>query len=123
MYGVTPRGRWWHPRAGRQWEDAGARAGAARGGLLGRGRAAAPGRLSPGGGEIVRAPRLSLAATYLIVLGIMLTTAPLGFRRRYPVGAFGVIMAAVLATNGHTSTVTFAAVLFAAYSAIVYSRY
>jgi signal transduction histidine kinase len=78
---------------------------------------------SSGGGEIVLAPRLSLAATYLLVLGIMLTTAPLGFRRRYPVGAFTVIMAAVLATNGHTSTVTFAAVLFAAYSAIVYSRY
>jgi signal transduction histidine kinase len=78
---------------------------------------------SSGGGEIVLAPRLSLAATYLLVLGIMLTTAPLGFRRRYPVGAFTVIMAAVLATNGHTSTVTFAAVLFAAYSAIVYSRH
>jgi signal transduction histidine kinase len=78
---------------------------------------------SSGGGEIVLAPRLSLAATYLLLLGIMLTTAPLGFRRRYPVGAFGVIVAAVFATSGHTSTVMFAAVLFAAYSAIVYSRY
>jgi signal transduction histidine kinase len=78
---------------------------------------------SSGGGEIVLAPRLSLAATYLLLLGIMLTTAPLGFRRRYPVGAFGVIVAAVFATSGHTSTVMFAAVLFAAYSAIVYSRH
>jgi signal transduction histidine kinase len=78
---------------------------------------------SSGGGEIVLAPPLSLAATYLLLLGIMLTTAPLGFRRRYPVGAFGVIVAAVFATSGHTSTVMFAAVLFAAYSAIVYSRH
>ncbi len=78
---------------------------------------------APNGGEIVMAPRLSLAATYFLVLGIMLTTAPLAFRRRYPVGAFGVIMAAVLATNGHTSTVIFVAVLFAAYSAILYSPY
>ncbi len=77
----------------------------------------------PTGGEILTVGRPSLAATYFIVLGVMLTTAPLAFRRRYPVGAFCVIMAAVLATNGHTTTVTFAAVLFAAYSAIVYSRY
>ena len=42
------------------------------------------------------APRPSLAVTYFIVLGVMLTTAPLAFRRRYPVGAFCVIMAAVL---------------------------
>jgi signal transduction histidine kinase len=78
---------------------------------------------APGGGEIVIAPRPSLAATYLLVLGVMLTTAPLGFRRRYPVGAFCAMIAAVLATNGHTSAVMFAAVLFAAYSAILYSRY
>jgi signal transduction histidine kinase len=78
---------------------------------------------SPGGGEIVMASRPSLAAAYFIVLGVMLTTAPLAFRRRYPAGAFGVIMAAVLATNGHATTVTFVAVLLAAYSAIVYSRY
>ena len=61
--------------------------------------------------------------TALIVLGIVLTTVPLAFRRRYPAASFGVIMAAVLATNGYTTTVTFAAVIFAAYSAVVYSRY
>ncbi len=59
----------------------------------------------------------------LVVLGIALTTAPLAFRRRYPAASFGVIMAAVLATHGYTTTVTFAAVIFAAYSAVVYSRY
>jgi signal transduction histidine kinase len=57
------------------------------------------------------------------VLGAMLTTAPLAFRRRYPAGTFCVIMVAVLATSGHSTTVTFAAVLFAAYSAILYSPY
>jgi signal transduction histidine kinase len=77
----------------------------------------------PAGGEIVTVAPLSPVSTYLIVLGAMLTTAPLAFRRRYPAGVFCAIMAAVLATNGHTTTVTFAAVLFAAYSAIVYSRY
>jgi signal transduction histidine kinase len=59
----------------------------------------------------------------LLVLGIVLTTAPLAFRRRYPATAFCVIMAATIATNGHTTTVTFAAVIFAAYSAVVYSRF
>ena len=53
----------------------------------------------------------------------MLTTAPLAFRRRYPAAAFGVIMAAVLATNRYTTTVAFVAVLGAAYSAILYSPY
>jgi signal transduction histidine kinase len=77
----------------------------------------------PTGGEIVLAGRPSLAIAYLIVLSAMLTTAPLAFRRRYPAGMFCVIIAAALATAGHTTTVTFAAVLFAAYSAIVYSPY
>ena len=75
----------------------------------------------PGGGEILTAVRPSLAAAYFIVLGVMATTAPLAFRRRYPASVFCVIIAAVLATNGHSTAVTFAAVLFAAYSAIVYS--
>jgi signal transduction histidine kinase len=89
----------------------------------GRGDVAVHAVPGPTGGEIVTLGRPSLAATYFIVLGAMLTTAPLAFRRRYPAGAFCAIMVAVLATNGHASTVTFAAVLFAAYSAIVYSRY
>jgi signal transduction histidine kinase len=77
----------------------------------------------PAGGEIVLADRPSLVVTYLIVLSAMLTTAPLAFRRRYPAGAFCVVIVAALTTAGHTTTVTFAAVLFAAYSAIVYSHY
>ncbi|HEY2286285.1 MAG TPA: histidine kinase [Streptosporangiaceae bacterium] len=76
----------------------------------------------PRGGVIVT-PYTPLAVAYLIVLGAMLTTAPLAFRRRYPAGTFGVIMVAVLVTSDHVTTVTFAAVLFAAYSAILYSPY
>ena len=58
-----------------------------------------------------------------VVLGIALTTAPLAFRRRYPATAFGVIFAAVLVTHDHVTTITFAAVIFAAYSAVLYSRF
>jgi signal transduction histidine kinase len=76
----------------------------------------------PDGGMIVT-QYTPLAVAYLIVLGAMLTTAPLAFRRRYPAGMFCVIMVAVFATSDHVTTVTFAAVLFAAYSAILYSPY
>ena len=77
----------------------------------------------PAGSEIVLAGGPSLATAYVIVLGAMLTTAPLAFRRRYPAGVFCMVMGAVFATSGHSTTVTFAAVLFAAYSAILYSPY
>ncbi len=60
---------------------------------------------------------------FFVVLGIALTTAPLAFRRRYPATSFGIIMAAVIVTSSHTTTVTFAAVIFAAYSAVAYSKY
>ena len=76
----------------------------------------------PDGGRIIT-PYEPLYVAYLLVLGAMLTTAPLAFRRRYPAGMFCVIMVAVFATSGHSTTVTFAAVLFAAYSAILYSPY
>src|SRR6185437_11751541 len=76
----------------------------------------------PDGGRIFT-PYTPLYVAYLLILGAMLTTAPLAFRRRYPAGMFCVIMVAVFATSGHSTTVTFAAVLFAAYSAILYSPY
>jgi signal transduction histidine kinase len=59
----------------------------------------------------------------LVVLGIVLTTAPLAFRRRYPATAFCVIMTAVLVVHNYITTVSFAAVIFAAYSAVMYSRF
>jgi signal transduction histidine kinase len=63
------------------------------------------------------------ATPTLVVLGIALTTVPLAFRRRYPATSFGIIMIAVIATSGYTTTVSFAAVIFAAYSAVAYSKY
>ncbi len=60
---------------------------------------------------------------FFVVLGIALTTAPLALRRRYPATSFGIIMAALIATHRYSTTVSFAAAIFAAYSAVVYSTY
>jgi signal transduction histidine kinase len=58
------------------------------------------------------------------LLGVALTTAPLAFRRTYPITAFWVIMAAIVTTSGSTHTViTFASVIFAAYCAAAYSPF
>jgi signal transduction histidine kinase len=58
------------------------------------------------------------------LLGVALTTAPLAFRRTYPITAFWVILAAIIATNGSTHTaITFASVIFAAYCAAAYSPF
>jgi signal transduction histidine kinase len=58
------------------------------------------------------------------LLGVALTTAPLAFRRTYPITAFWLILAAIIATSGDTHTlITFAAVLFAAYCAVAYSPF
>ena len=58
-----------------------------------------------------------------ILLGAALTTAPLAFRRIYPIAAFCVILAAVIGTSRHTTSITFAAAIFAAYSAVAYSPF
>jgi signal transduction histidine kinase len=73
----------------------------------------------PRGGILVRPP----APSGWLLLAIALTTAPLAFRRRYPAAAFVVIFAAVLAAHDHVTTITFGAVIFAAYSAVLYSRF
>jgi signal transduction histidine kinase len=59
----------------------------------------------------------------LLLLGVALTTAPLAFRRIYPITAFCVIMVAIIATSGHTTSIQFAALVFAAYSAAAYSPF
>jgi signal transduction histidine kinase len=64
-------------------------------------------------------PRPSLA----VVLGIALTAAPLAVRRTYPVAAFAVIVGAIIATRGWAPPVTFATAIFAAYCAVVYSKF
>ena len=58
-----------------------------------------------------------------ILLRAALTTAPLAFRRTYPLAAFGVMLGTIVTTNGYTTWITFAAVIFAAYSAVAYSAY
>jgi len=58
-----------------------------------------------------------------VLLAVAMTTAPLAFRRRYPVTAFCVLIAAVLTAHNHVTTIAIAAVLLAAYSAVVYSRF
>ncbi len=59
------------------------------------------------------------------LLATALTTAPLAFRRIYPIAAFCVILGAVIGAShdGHTTWVTFAAAIFAAYSAVAYSGF
>ena len=58
-----------------------------------------------------------------VMLGIALTAAPLAVRRKYPVAAFAVIVGAVIATRGWAPPVTFATAIFAAYCAVVYSKF
>jgi signal transduction histidine kinase len=58
-----------------------------------------------------------------LLLGVALTTAPLAFRRIYPIMGFCVILVAVITTSGYTTSITFAAVIFAAYSAVAYSPF
>lgn len=58
-----------------------------------------------------------------LLVGTVLTTAPLAFRRSYPIVAFCVILGAVIGTSGNATTITFAAVIFAAYSAVAYSAF
>ena len=68
------------------------------------------------------APLYGLSPWALLL--VALTTAPLAFRRTYPITAFWVILAAIIATSGSTrTTITFASVIFAAYSAVAYSPY
>jgi hypothetical protein len=53
----------------------------------------------------------------------VLTTAPLAARRRAPLAVFWVVLAAVLAAGNNNTIVSFGAILYAAYSAVVCSRY
>jgi signal transduction histidine kinase len=57
------------------------------------------------------------------MLGVVLTAAPLAFRRTYPTSAFCVIVLAIIATSRYSTAVTIAAAVFAAYFAVVYSKY
>jgi len=68
-------------------------------------------------------PSHLLAVPSWALVGVVATTAPLAFRRTYPTAAFGVILAALIATRSYSTAITVAAVIFAAYSAVAYSKY
>src|SRR5215472_12115296 len=57
------------------------------------------------------------------LVGVVATTLPLALRRTYPTAAFSVILVAYLATRGYLTAITVGAVIFAAYCAVVYSKY
>jgi signal transduction histidine kinase len=77
----------------------------------------------PGGGPTVIQYGHPYHVTAWILVAVVLTTAPLAVRRKYPIGTFCVVLAALIAGRGHATAFTFAAAIFAAYSAVVYSRY
>jgi signal transduction histidine kinase len=66
---------------------------------------------------------VSLPIRSMALVGVVLTTAPLAFRRTYPTSAFGVMLVAFLATKSYSTGITVAAVIFAGYCAVAYSRY
>jgi signal transduction histidine kinase len=55
--------------------------------------------------------------------GIALTAAPLLFRRRFPITAAAVILTATILSRTYVPPLTFGTALFAAFCAVVYSRY
>jgi signal transduction histidine kinase len=57
------------------------------------------------------------------LIGIALTAAPLLFRRRFPVLSAAVILVATLLARHYVPPLTFGTALFAAFCAVVYSRY
>ena len=56
-------------------------------------------------------------------LAVAMMAAPLAMRRRYPLTAFWIILAAVFADSHDVTVVTFVTVIFAAYCAVAYSRF
>jgi signal transduction histidine kinase len=82
-------------------------------------------RVLPGSTYVIGPPppHPHLALLSWALLGVVLSTAPLAFRRTYPATAFGVILVASVATRSYSTVITVAAVIFAAYSAVAYGKY
>ena len=76
----------------------------------------------PGGGTEILQGGTAPPVTAWVLVAVVLTTAPLAVRRRYPISTFCVILAALIAGRGNATAFTFGAAIFAAYSAVVYSR-
>jgi len=64
-----------------------------------------------------------LAVPSWALVGVLATTAPLAFRRTWPTGAFAVILVALIVTSSYATAITVGAAIFAAYSAVAYSKY
>jgi signal transduction histidine kinase len=60
---------------------------------------------------------------YPAVVAAVVTTAPLAARRRFPLAVFLLVLLGTLATKDYATDITFLAVVIAAYSAVVYSRF
>jgi signal transduction histidine kinase len=94
---------------------------------IGPGSSVGPG--SPVGPAPPLPPPAHLLSPHLVhipawaLVFVLLTTVPLAFRRIYPTSAFAVILVAVIATQAYSTVITVGAAIFAAYCAVVYSRY
>ena len=65
----------------------------------------------------------SLTIDWSGLAGTLLTTVPLALRRAYPISVFWVVLLGVVVISGDANFVTVGALVFAAYSAVVYSRF
>jgi signal transduction histidine kinase len=63
------------------------------------------------------------SAGWPALLAVLITTAPLAMRRVVPLTVFLVILAGIVANNHDANFISFVAVMLAAYSAIVHSRF
>ncbi len=63
------------------------------------------------------------AIPWRAIAAAVVTTVPLAARRRFPLAAFLVLVLGVLVTSRYATDVTFLAVVFAAASAVAYSRF
>jgi signal transduction histidine kinase len=88
-------------------------------------RDAGPGAVSarPGYVMIQPGPPSAASPSVWVLLGLALTVAPLAFRRIYPITTFWMILVAIIATSGHTTSIQYAALIFAAYCAAAYSPF
>src|SRR5579859_4221982 len=80
-------------------------------------------RPGPGGLVVVRVAAPLAQVWKHSAAAILLTSVPLAFRRRFPLSAFAVLLAGVLATRQYATDVSFLAIVFAGYSAVAYSRF
>jgi signal transduction histidine kinase len=88
-------------------------------------RATGPGAIyaRPGYVTIQPGPPPMVWPSAWLLLGVALTVAPLAFRRIYPITTFWMILFAIMATSGHTTSIQFAALIVAAYCAAAYSPF